>query len=132
VEFDDELFLVVAADARHLRSVRLVVADAGRRAGLSVSEIDDLRIAVDELTQALIEVTEHRIAIRVVVRGAQVVVRGSARRRASDPAPSLRGVPALIVDAVSDHHELTHGKTEMEFVLAKTAAADSEEGEVVR
>lgn len=119
---DDELFLVVAPDARHLRTVRLVAADAGRRAGLSVSEIDDLRIAVDELTQALVDATDHRLALRIVVRGSQVVVRGTARRRRSDPAPRLKVVPALIVDAVSDHHHLDHGPNEMWFLLSKTAA----------
>ena len=122
MEHDDELFLVVPPDAQYLRSVRLVTADAGRRAGLNVSEIDDLRIAVDELAQALMDVTDHRIVVRVVVRGSQVIVRGTARRRRTDPPPKLNGVPALIVDAVSDHHDLSHNATEMWFVLAKTAA----------
>ena len=122
MEHDDELFLVVAPDAQYLRSVRLVTADAGRRAGLNVSEIDDLRIAVDELAQALMDATDHRIVFRVVVRDTQVIVRGTARRRRSDPPPKLNGVPALIVDAVSDHHDLSHSATEMWFVLAKTAA----------
>lgn len=121
MEHDDELFLVVTPDARYLRAVRLVTADAGRRAGLSVSEIDDLRLAVDELAQAVMDVTEHRLVLRVVVHGAQVVVQGTARRRRSDPPPRLNGVPALIVDAVSDHHDLSHGPDEMSFVLAKTA-----------
>jgi hypothetical protein len=126
VEHDDELFLVVSPDAQYLRTVRLVTADAGRRAGLSVSEIDDLRIAVDELAQALMDVTQHRLVIRVVVRGNQVIVRGTARRRRNDPPPKLNGVPALIVDAVSDHHDLSHGPNEMWFLLSKTAGEASE------
>lgn len=125
MEHDDELFLVVSPDAQYLRTVRLVTADAGRRAGLSVSEIDDLRIAVDELAQALMDATDHRLVIRVVVHGTQVIVRGTARRHRSDPPPKLNGVPALIVDAVSDHHDLSHSPNEMWFVLSKTA------GEVV-
>ena len=121
MEHDDELYLVVSPDARYLRAVRLVTADAGRRAGLSVSEIDDLRIAVDELAQALMDATDHRIVVRVLVRGSQVIVRGTARRRRTDRPPRLNGVPALIVDAVSDHHDLSHSPTEMWFVLSKTA-----------
>lgn len=121
VDEADELFLVVAPDAHHLRAVRLVAADAGRRAGLDVSEIDDLRLAVDELAQALIEATEHRLVIRFVVRGPQVVVRGTARRRRRDPPPRLGEVPSLIVDAVSDLHDLSFSATEMWFTLAKTA-----------
>jgi hypothetical protein len=123
VQYDDEMYLVVSPDAQHLRAVRLVAADAGRRAGLSLSEIDDLRIAVDELAQALIDVTEHRLVVRVAVHGNQVVVRGTARRRRSDPAPGLGTVPELIVDAVTDHHRLEHSASEMSFLLTKRARA---------
>jgi len=121
VEHDDEVFLVVSPAAQHLRTVRLVTADAGRRAGFTVSQIDDLRIAVDELAQALIDATDRRLVLRVTVRGARVVVRGTARRRRSDPPPRLNGVPALIVDAVTDQHDLSHNANEMWFVLSKTA-----------
>lgn len=121
MEHDDELFLVVEPDARFLRTVRLVAADAGRRAGLSVSEIDDLRIAVDELALALMDATDHRVALRIVVHGSQVIVRGAARRRPGARPPRLDVVPALIVDAVSDHHDLSHSPDEMWFVLSKTA-----------
>ena len=121
VKHDDELFLVISPDARYLVTVRLVTADAARRAGFSVSEIDDLRIAVDELALALMDATEYRIAIRVRVDGPEVHVRGTARRRRSDAPPVLGAVPALIVDAVSDHHHLAHSATEMWFTLAKTA-----------
>lgn len=117
----DELVLVIHPDARFLRSVRLVAADAGQRAGLSVSEIDDLRIAVDELAQALLQATSHRVVFRVMVHDARVVIEASARRRRADEPPMLRGVPALLVDAAIDHHELSHGPDEMSFTLVKTA-----------
>lgn len=123
MEYDDEIYLVVSPDPQYLRAVRLLAADAGRRAGLSLSEIDDLRIAVDELAQALIEVTEHRLVVRVAVHGDQVVVRGTARRRRNDPAPGLGTVPGLIVDAVTDHHLLEHSASEMWFVLSKQSRA---------
>lgn len=123
MEHDDEVYLVVSPRAQYLRTVRLVASDAGRRAGLSVSEIDDLRIAVDELAQSLMDVTDRRLVIRVIVNGSQVIVRGTARRRRSDPPPKLAGVPALIVDAVSDYHQLSHSNSEMWFLLSKTATA---------
>ena len=37
----------------YLRLVRLAAADSGTRADLSIEEVEDLRIAVDELTYAL-------------------------------------------------------------------------------
>lgn len=118
---DDELVLVARPDPRFLRSLRLVAADAGQRAGLSVSEIDDLRIAVDELAQALIQATEYRVIFRIIVRDTRVIIEGTARRRYDDDPPALRGVPALLVDAATDYHDLSHGPDEMSFTLVKTA-----------
>lgn len=118
---DDELVLVARPDARFLRALRLVAADAGQRAGLSVSEIDDLRIAVGELAQALMQATEYRVIFRIIVIDARVVVEGTARRRRADDPPTLLGVPALLVEVAADHHDLSHGSDEMSFILVKTA-----------
>jgi anti-sigma regulatory factor (Ser/Thr protein kinase) len=116
-----EIYLVVPADARNLRALRLVAADAGGRAGLDASEVDDLRIAVDELCQTVMDATHHRLVVRIVVHGSQVIVRASARRRANDPAPRLSTISELIVDAVTEHYRLDHSDTEVSFVVTKTA-----------
>ena len=121
MENDGEVYLVVAPDARHLRALRLVAADAGGRAGFDVSEVDDLRIAVDELSQAMMGATEHRLVVRIVVHGRNVIVRASARRQAGDPVPHLSSISELIVDAVSDQYRLEHSDSEISFVVSKTA-----------
>jgi hypothetical protein len=121
LENDGEIYMVIAPDARHLRALRLVAADAGGRAGFDVSEVDDLRIAVDELCQAMMWATEYRLVVRVVVHGPSVVVRASARRRASDPVPRLSSISELIVDAVSDEYRFDHSDQEVSFVVSKTA-----------
>jgi hypothetical protein len=118
---DDEIYVVVPPHARTLRTLRLVAADAGGRAGLDVSEVDDLRIAVDELSQALMESTSNRLVVRFVVHGPHVIVKASARRRASDPVPQLSPISELIVDAVSDRYRLEQSATETWFVVTKTA-----------
>ena len=48
-----DVSLTVPARAEYLRLVRLAAADCGARADLSIEDIEDLRIAVDELTYAL-------------------------------------------------------------------------------
>jgi hypothetical protein len=121
VDDGNEVFLVVPSDAAHLRAVRLVAADAGGRAGLDASEVDDLRIAVGELSQAVMDSTDHRLVVRIVVHGPSVIVRASARRRGADPLPSLSSISELIVDAVSDHYCLESSESEMIFVVSKTA-----------
>lgn len=121
VEDDGEIFLVVPPDARNLRALRLVAADAAGRAGLDASEVDDLRIAVDELCQAMMDTTEHRLVVRILVHGPRVIVRGAARRRAFDPCPRLSTISELIVDAVTDQYSLEHSESEMSFMVTKTA-----------
>jgi hypothetical protein len=121
LENDGEIYMVVAPDARHLRALRLVAADAGGRAGFDASEVDDLRIAVDELCQAMMAATEYRLVVRMVVHGSSVVVRASARRRANDPTPTLSSVSELIVDVVSDQYRFEHSDSEISFVVSKTA-----------
>lgn len=122
MEDQDELCLLVPPHPQHLRAVRLVAAEAGGRAGFDVSELDDLRIAVDELCHALMETSERRLLVRVEVCPGRVVVRGSARRQPGGPAPELPGVTELIVDAVSSRYALDHDDDMMSFVLVKQAA----------
>src|SRR5206468_1159209 len=46
--------LTVPGHPVYLRLARLAAADTGARAGLSIGDLEDLRIAVDELAYALI------------------------------------------------------------------------------
>lgn len=52
-----EVRLVVPADLRHLATIRLTAAGVGTEAGLDLDEIDDVKIAVDELVTAVIKTT---------------------------------------------------------------------------
>jgi hypothetical protein len=121
VEDEDEVCLLVPPRSGHLRAVRLVAAEAGRRAGLDVSELDDLRIAVDELCYTLMGATDQRLLVRVVAHDGRVIVRGSAPRRSGAAAPRLPNVSELIVDAVSDHYAFDQDGDKMSFVVVKQA-----------
>jgi hypothetical protein len=118
----DEVDLLVPPFSTHLRCVRLVAADAAIRAGLDVTETDDLRIAVDELCHALMTATDHRVHICVAADKGRVVVRGSARRRGTGQSElHLPGISATIVDAVSDQHVLRTEGDKIVFVVVKQA-----------
>lgn len=119
MEDEDEVCLLVPPRSSHLRAVRLVAAEAGRRAGLDVSELDDLRIAVDELCYTLMAATDQRLFVRVVVHDGRVIVRGTGRLRVGSPAPTLPNVAELIVDAVSDHYTFDHAGDQLSFVVIK-------------
>jgi len=122
VESDDEILVMIHPRSRHLRAVRMLAADAGGRAGLDASEVDDLRIAVDELVQVLMGCTDDRILIRISCFGPRVVVRGSTRDENSQGDVARLGIVSeLIVDAVSDHYALQHTEGRISFVVSKRA-----------
>ena len=89
-----ELRLQVPATIEHLRTVRLVAADAADRAGFDCDETDDLRIAVDEVCHAVLKSTEAPITVGFSTEPGLVRVTGAARRegalRASHFHSSLR------------------------------------------
>jgi hypothetical protein len=87
VEDDDEVCLLVPPRSWHLRAVRLIAAEAGVRAGFAGRELDDLRVAVDELCYTLMDATDDRLLLRVHVRNGRVIVRGSARQRRGGAPP---------------------------------------------
>ena len=119
----DEVCLLVPPRSEHLRAVRLVAAEAGGRAGFDSAALDDLRIAVDELCCTLMDATDQRLLLRLVVRDEHVIVRGSARKRRGAASPRLANVSELIVDAVTDHYALAVDGDQMSFVVMKHAAA---------
>ena len=73
----------------YLRLARLAAADAGARAGLSIGDLEDLRIAVDELAFALIgdERSGSPLTLRFLAGDDTVEIEGACA--ASGCAPEL-------------------------------------------
>ena len=70
------------SSCRHRRSIsrtaRLVAADAAVRAGLDCEEIEDFRIAVDELCHLVMSATDHFVDLWVVSVDNRVIAHGHA------------------------------------------------------
>ncbi len=81
--------------------MRLVAADAAGRAGLDYDEVEDFRIAVDELCHLLMSSTDHEISVSFGVVGRCVLARGRAQRRP--------GIPLVAAQRpVAHDHRLGH------------------------
>jgi len=63
----DVISLTIPAAMRFVRLVRIAVASIGRRRGLSVRAIDDLRLAVDEAFSLLLGDVDHPGAVDVTL-----------------------------------------------------------------
>jgi anti-sigma regulatory factor (Ser/Thr protein kinase) len=98
--------LSVPASPRFLSAARLVAASLGAESGLSVDDLDDLRLGVNELVSLLIESADAtgRIDLEFEVGDDHVTVKGVIDGAA---APiELDELTRRIVAAVADHHEL--------------------------
>jgi anti-sigma regulatory factor (Ser/Thr protein kinase) len=121
-----ELRLQVPATADHLRTVRLVAADAAERAGFDCDETDDLRIAVDELSHAVMSSGDAPIVLGFVITPGLVEVRAVAARTHSARPLEMSPVSELVVDSVSESYELIDEPDELGFALVKRSARASD------
>jgi hypothetical protein len=110
----DEIRLEIPAAPPYLRLARLAVADVGARAGWSYEDIDDLRIAVDELCYAIGAGGEHgRIVLtyRTTDRAVEVVGAGEETAPLAEPGE----LAAAIIAAVVDDFDLDVGARQFRF-----------------
>ena len=116
---EDGVHLTVPPSSDYLRTVRLVAADAAVRAGLDCHEVEDFRIAVDELCHLLITSTDHPVSMSFGVVGDRVIARGSARGRDGAPAKMLDDLSQTIVESVADEYDTASSGSEVTFMVAK-------------
>ncbi len=116
----DEILLTIPGSAEFLRLARLAAADAGTRVGMTVDEVEDLRIAVDELCHALTGGDAER-SVRLTYRlhDADVEVLGASD--GPDPGFALSDLAQTIVGAVVDEYEVSHDDGARRFRLRKSA-----------
>ncbi len=125
---DDEVRLTMPASPDLLRVARLAAAGLAGFMGLSVDEIEDVKIAVDELCFALVrgQGPGGRLTLTFRIGPDQLVIEGVGT---FDPATStvpghsagsdLSELSALILGAVVDEHEIVQDATTPRFRLVK-------------
>jgi serine/threonine-protein kinase RsbW len=128
----DEVRLTMPATPDLLRVARLAAAGLAGQMGLSVDEIEDVRIAVDELCFALVRGHGHDGTLTLTFRlgDDRLTIEGAgdfdpaAAAPAADLAagPDLSELSALILGAVVDEHEITHDGVNPRFRLVKRRA----------
>ena len=117
----DDVRLRVPPHSAFLRAVRLVAADVAARGELDCEEVDDFRIAVDELVHAAMTATDHDIELsfRCGPRRAEVV--GTATGRGGGVPAVLPEISIAILSGVCDRFEFDTSRTEIVFSVAKHA-----------
>ena len=109
---------------RHASTVRVVAASLGADAGLTIDEIEDLRLGVNEAVSVLADVDAvdgARLRVRFEIHGAGMTV--TARRSGVDQTLSMGDIDELavrILRAVVDEFRVDDDGA---FVVVKNALA---------
>ena len=113
----DLVTLVVPADPEYLRLARLAAADAGSRAGFDYEEIDDLRIAVNEMCHLLIgSGATGRVSVEFQANDDGVLVEGHA----ASPGDAIGNeFTDTILSRVANEHTVADGDDGRRFRLVK-------------
>jgi serine/threonine-protein kinase RsbW len=117
----DEVRLTMPANPQLLRVARLTAAGLAGRLGFSFDEIEDVKIAVDELCFTLVgsKGRPGTLSLRYVLGPDRLVIEGtgSSEAGAADPTPS--DLSSQILAAVVDEHELSRDADSVRFRLVK-------------
>lgn len=121
----EEVKLTMPAVPQLLRVARLTAAGLAGRLGFNFDEIEDVKIAVDELCFALVG-TKGRdgdltLTYRLLPDALEIEGRGAFGAGTASPVPNE--LSAQILDAVVDEHELTREGDELRFRLRKLRVA---------
>ena len=121
-----EVRLSIPASPEFLRLARLAAAGLASRMGFTYDEVEDLRIAIDELCFSLVGNTGRAgtIVLRYWMQDDGLAVEGVGQfDDGMGTSPALSPLSQQILKAVVDEHELTIGKDGPEFRLFKKHVA---------
>jgi len=117
-----EVRLSIPASPEFLRLARLAAAGLASRMGFTYDEVEDLRIAIDELCFSLVGNSGRSgtIVLCYWMQEGGLVVEGVGQfDDGMGTSPTLSPLSQQILKAVVDEHELTIGKDGPEFRLIK-------------
>lgn len=97
--------LEVPADPRFLTVVRLTSAGVGADAGLTVEEIEDLKIAVDEACALQVDPVDATATVSVTFRVSPGHLDVDVDRRGDGDPPEIDELVQSILEATTDSHE---------------------------
>lgn len=119
---DGEVRLEVPASPEFLRVARMMAAGVASRLGFTLEEVDDLRIAIDELCFCLVGRSGRpgTVALRYVMSPDGLTVEGAGHFvDHANPEPRLSPLSIQILNAVTDECRVDAGTDGPTFRLFK-------------
>jgi len=109
----------IPADPQYVRIARLAAGAMGGRVGFSVDELDDIRLAVDEVCATLIAAGGQRLELRMQARDRALIIEGRMPDTISVTAPS--DLSEMLLRALVDSCVFTSRDRELSFEMHKSA-----------
>jgi len=123
---DGEVRLEVPASPEFLRVARMMAAGVASRLGFTLDEVDDLRIAIDELCFCLVGRAGRpgTVALRYLMGPAGLTVMGTGHfADRANQEPRLSPMSLQILQAVTDECKVEGGPDGPSFLLFKRRKA---------
>jgi anti-sigma regulatory factor (Ser/Thr protein kinase) len=123
----DEVRLEVPATPEFLRLARVTAAGLASRLGFSFDQVEDLRLAIDELCFGLTGVHGRAgtVKVRYLVLDGALEVEGEGLFDDGHRQPELSDLSEVILNALVDEHSLITGSGNPRFRMVKRRAAPS-------
>lgn len=118
-ETSGEVRLVVPAAPEYLRLVRLTAAGLASRAGFTFDEVEDLRIAVDELCFPMVAHGEESRTMELRYESGRDYIAILGETTLSGPAPEPNELSERILSALVDEHSVEGDGGGFRFRLVK-------------
>lgn len=117
--------LSVPARPELLRLTRVTAAGLASRLGFSFDEVEDLRLAIDELCYGLTgpQGRPGTVEIRYDLSPECLIVEGEGRFDDARPPAALSELSEIMLSALVDEHQLSSGPDGPQFRLVKRAQA---------
>lgn len=116
-----EVLLTVPALPEFLRVARVTASGLASRLGFSLDDVDDLRLALDELCFTLIDrpLSAEELSLRYVLDGPTLTIHGTSATGPSAPV-ALNELSRQILTALVDDHRLWEDEDGAHFSLTKS------------
>ena len=118
----DEVRLSVPAMPEFLRLARVTAAGLASRLGFTFDQVEDLRLAIDELCFGLTGPNGRpgTVEVRFLLHPEALEVRGESGFLDDNGLPEQSELSKVILDALVDEHELIADEHSLRFYLLKT------------
>ncbi len=123
-EVGRDIVLSFPAHTTNLRIARLTASSVATDLGFGLEDTEDLRVAVTELSSALIDdhVADARLELRFRVDGDAVIVEGR-RSGVDEPVPELDPIARELLVVTTDDHKIEARDGDWTFSVRKGPSA---------